>query len=81
MVRPCSQVYKYLTARATNLTIEVPKVALAWAPGGRLIRSRPMFSRHISFRAVVVSWILGVALVLMSLATALADGTGTFFPH
>jgi hypothetical protein len=40
-----------------------------------------MFSRQISFRAVVVSWILGVALVLMSLATALADGTGTFYPH
>jgi hypothetical protein len=40
-----------------------------------------MFARRISFRAILVSWILGVALVLMSLATALADGTGTFYPH
>jgi hypothetical protein len=40
-----------------------------------------MFSRQISFRAVVVSWILGVALVLIPLATVLADGGGTFYPH
>jgi hypothetical protein len=40
-----------------------------------------MFSRRISFRAVIVSWILGVALVLIPLATALAGGGGTSFPH
>jgi hypothetical protein len=40
-----------------------------------------MFARRISFRAILVSWILGVALVLIPLATALAGGTGTTYPH
>ena len=40
-----------------------------------------MFSRRISFRAIVLSWILGVALALIPLATALADGGGTTYPH
>jgi hypothetical protein len=40
-----------------------------------------MFSSRISFRAVVASAILGVALFLVPFASALADGGGTFFPH
>lgn len=40
-----------------------------------------MFSRRISFRAIIVSWILGVALVLIPLATALAGGVGNTYPH
>ena len=40
-----------------------------------------MLSRRISFRAVVVSCILGMALVLIPLATARAGGGGTNFPH
>ena len=40
-----------------------------------------MFDRRISFRAIVVSWILGVALVLIPLATALAGGSGTIAPR
>jgi hypothetical protein len=40
-----------------------------------------MFSRLVSFRAVVASCILGMALVLIPLATALAGGGGTSYPH
>ena len=40
-----------------------------------------MFSRFISFRAIIVSWILGVALALIPLATALAGGGGTSYPR
>jgi hypothetical protein len=40
-----------------------------------------MFSRPLSFRAVVVSCILGMALVLIPLATALADGGSTILPR
>jgi len=40
-----------------------------------------MFSRFFSFRAFIVSWILGVALALIPLATALAGGGGTPFPR
>jgi hypothetical protein len=44
-------------------------------------RSRPMFARHSSLRTVVVAWILGLALALIPLATALADGGGTMYPR
>jgi heme/copper-type cytochrome/quinol oxidase subunit 4 len=40
-----------------------------------------MFARRFSFRAVIVSWILAVVLGLIPLATALAGGGGTSFPH
>jgi hypothetical protein len=40
-----------------------------------------MLSRRITFRAVVVSWILGAILFLVPLATVLADGGGTYFPR
>jgi hypothetical protein len=40
-----------------------------------------MFSRYVSFRAIIVSSILGVALALIPLATALAGGGGTPFPR
>lgn len=40
-----------------------------------------MSSRHFSARAIVFAWILGLLLALVPVATALADGTGTFFPH
>jgi heme/copper-type cytochrome/quinol oxidase subunit 4 len=40
-----------------------------------------MFARHVSLRTFVVAWILGVALALIPLASALAGGGGTFYPH
>jgi hypothetical protein len=40
-----------------------------------------MFARRISLRTFVVAWILGVALALIPLASALAGSTGTIFPH
>ncbi len=40
-----------------------------------------MSSSRISFRAVIVSWILGVALLLIPLATALAGGGETIYPR
>jgi hypothetical protein len=40
-----------------------------------------MFARRISFRAILVSWILGVALVLIPLASAFAGGAGNTYPH
>jgi heme/copper-type cytochrome/quinol oxidase subunit 4 len=39
-----------------------------------------MFSRRISFRTLIVSFILGMALALIPLATALAGGAGTTYP-
>jgi hypothetical protein len=39
-----------------------------------------MFSSRISFRAVIVSWILGAILFLVPLASVLAGGGGTNFP-
>jgi hypothetical protein len=39
-----------------------------------------MFSRPISFRALVVSCILGLALDLIPLATALAGAGGGTYP-
>lgn len=38
-----------------------------------------MFSSRISFRAIVVSWILGALLFLVP-ASVLAAGAGTNFP-
>ena len=40
-----------------------------------------MLSRRISFRAVLVSLILGAILFLVPLASALADGGGTYYPR
>jgi hypothetical protein len=40
-----------------------------------------MSSRFISFRVIIVSWILAVALALIPLATALAGGGGTTYPR
>ncbi len=40
-----------------------------------------MSARRFSLRTVVVAWILGVALALIPLASALAGGGGTMFPH
>ena len=39
-----------------------------------------MLSSRISFRAVIVSWILGAILFLVPLASVLAGGGGTNFP-
>ena len=39
-----------------------------------------MFSRHIRFRTMVVSFILGMALALIPLATALAGAAGGTYP-
>jgi len=39
-----------------------------------------MFSSRISFRAVIVSWVLGAILFLVPLASVLAGGGGTNFP-
>jgi len=38
-------------------------------------------SHLVSLRTLIVAWILALVLGLVSVATALADGTGTFFPH
>jgi hypothetical protein len=32
-------------------------------------------------RTFALAWILGVALAMLPLATALAGGGGTFYPH
>ena len=40
-----------------------------------------MSRRSFSFRAVVISSILGLALSLLPLATVLADGVGGTFPR
>jgi hypothetical protein len=40
-----------------------------------------MFGRSVSHRSIVLAWILGVALALIPLASALADGGGTFYPR
>jgi uncharacterized membrane protein len=40
-----------------------------------------MSFRSINFRALVVAWILALVLSLLPLATALAGGGGTPFPH
>jgi hypothetical protein len=40
-----------------------------------------MSFRWTSFRALVVASILGLALALLPMATALAGGSGTPFPH
>jgi hypothetical protein len=40
-----------------------------------------MSRRIFSFRAVIISSILGLALTLIPLATVLADGAGVSFPH
>jgi hypothetical protein len=40
-----------------------------------------MFARRNSLRTVVVAWILGLALALIPMASALASGGGTFYPH
>jgi hypothetical protein len=40
-----------------------------------------MLSRQISYRAVIVSWVLGVALLLIPLATVLAGGGETVYPR
>ena len=39
-----------------------------------------MLSSRISFRAIVMSCILGLALLLIPLASALAGGAGTTYP-
>ena len=40
-----------------------------------------MFHRTKVSRPIVVSWILGTALALLSAAAVLADGGGTLIPH
>jgi hypothetical protein len=40
-----------------------------------------MSRRYFSFRAVVISSILGLALSMLSLATVLADGVGGTYPR
>jgi type III secretory pathway component EscS len=40
-----------------------------------------MSRRSFSFRAVIVSSIVGLALSLLPLATVLADGVNGTFPH
>ncbi len=40
-----------------------------------------MSRRSFSFRALIVSSILGLVLTLMPLATVLADGAGVSFPR
>jgi hypothetical protein len=40
-----------------------------------------MSARRISLRNLVVASILGLALTLIPIASALADGTGTMFPR
>ena len=39
-----------------------------------------MSARRISLRTFVFAWILGVALALIPLASALAGGAGTSYP-
>lgn len=39
-----------------------------------------MFSRRISFRTLIVSCILGMALALIPLASALAGAAGSTYP-
>jgi hypothetical protein len=38
-------------------------------------------SRLLSARSLLVAWIVALILGLIPIATALADGTGTFYPH
>jgi heme/copper-type cytochrome/quinol oxidase subunit 4 len=40
-----------------------------------------MSLRRFSLRAFVLAWILAVALALLPLATVLADGGPTIYPH
>ncbi len=40
-----------------------------------------MFARLFSIRTLVVAWILGLALALIPLASALAGGGGTIYPR
>jgi hypothetical protein len=40
-----------------------------------------MFLRSISSRSVLLAWILAAALALVPLASVLAGGGGTNFPH
>lgn len=40
-----------------------------------------MSHNRLNLRTLVLAWILGVALALIPLASALADGGGTMFPH
>ena len=82
MVRAGFYVYKYLTALAAAHTISTPTGRTGLGHRRAIPeRSRLMFARRISLRTVVVAWILGLALALIPLASALAGGGGTFFPH
>jgi hypothetical protein len=40
-----------------------------------------MSTRNFSVRAFILAWILALALALLPLATALADGGVTMYPH
>jgi hypothetical protein len=40
-----------------------------------------MFARSLRLRSLVIAWIMGVALVLVPVVTALAESGGTKYPH
>jgi hypothetical protein len=82
MVRAGLGVYKYLTALADAHTIPAPTGRFGpGPPAGDSRKESSMFARHSSLRKVVVAWILGLAIALIPLASALADGGGTFYPR
>jgi hypothetical protein len=37
-------------------------------------------ARRVSIRTLIAAWILGLAISLIPMATAFADGAGTWFP-
>jgi hypothetical protein len=52
------------------------------ATSERTIRKEtPVSARRVSVRSFVAAWILGLLITLIPMATALADGTGTWFPR
>jgi hypothetical protein len=82
MVRAGFVVHKYLTVLATAHTISAPTGRTGLGHRRAIPeRSRSMFARLVSLRTVVVAWILGLVLVLIPLASALADGGGTSYPR
>jgi len=69
-----------LTAAVADPTIGLPRSRAGpgslWVPE----KESQMSRRSFSFRAVIVSSIVGLALSLIPLATALAGGVGATFP-
>jgi hypothetical protein len=38
-------------------------------------------ARRVSIRTILAAWILGLIVTLIPMATALADGAGTWYPR